>query len=77
MFFGAFLDVNHFSGIIKSSNLLQRHPNTSMDVVEGLEEARRVNRAINHFRNVPETMNLAQNRVFWHVSGRKSLSMDS
>ena len=40
MFFGTFLDVNHFPGIIKSSNLLLRHPNTSVDVVEGLEEAR-------------------------------------
>ena len=47
-----------------------------MDVVEGLEEAKRVNRAINHFGDVPETMTLAQNRVFWHVSGRKALSRD-
>ena len=81
MFFGTFLDVNHFSGMVEGSNLLLRHPNTSVDVVEGLEEARRVNRAINHFRDVPETMILAQNRVFWHVfwhvSGRTSLSRDS
>ena len=48
-----------------------------MDVVEGLEGAKRVNRAINHFRDVPETMILAQNRVFLLVSGRKSLSRDS
>ena len=40
MFPGTFLDVNHFSGLVKSSNLLLRHPNTSVDVVEGLEEAR-------------------------------------
>ena len=39
VFFGTFLDVNHFPGIIKSSNLLLRHPNTSVDVVEGLEGA--------------------------------------
>ena len=41
MFSDTFLDVNHFPGIVKSSNLLLRHPNTSVDVVEGLEEARR------------------------------------
>ena len=40
MFFGTFLDVNHFSGMVKSSNLFLRHPNTSVDVVEGLKEAR-------------------------------------
>ena len=73
MFSGTCKDANRFTGIVKSSNLLLRHPNTSVDVVEGLEEARRVNRAINHFRDVPETKILAQNRVFWHVSGRKSL----
>ena len=39
-FFGTFLDVNHFPGIVKSSNLFLRHPNTSVDVVEGLKEAR-------------------------------------
>ena len=38
-FFGTFLDVNHFPGIAKSSNLFLRHPNTSVDVVEGLKEA--------------------------------------
>ena len=76
MFSGTFLDVNDFQKIVKNSNLLLRHPNTSVDVVEGLEETRRVNRAINHFRDVPESMILAQNRVFWNVSGRKSLSRD-
>ena len=54
-----FLDVNDFQGIVKSSNLLLRHPNTSVDVVEGLKEARRVHRAMNLFRDVPETMILA------------------
>ena len=34
-----FLDVNHFPGIVKSSNLLLRHSNTSVDVVEALKEA--------------------------------------
>ena len=77
MFSGTFLDVNDFPGIVKGSNLLLRHPDTSVDVVEGLQEDRRINHAINHFRDVPETMILAQNRVFWHVSGRKSLSRDS
>ena len=38
---GTFLDVNHFLEIVTSSNLLLRHPNTSVDVVEGLKEARR------------------------------------
>ena len=63
--------------MVKSSNLFLGHPNTSVDGVEGLEEARRVNRAINHFRDVPETMISAQNRVFRHVSGRKSLFRDN
>ena len=40
MFFGTFLDVNDFPGTVKSSNLILRHPNTSVDVVEGLEEAK-------------------------------------
>ena len=40
VFSGTFLDVNDFLGIGKSSNLFLRHPNTSVDVVEGLEEAR-------------------------------------
>ena len=51
MFSGTFLDVNDFSGIVKSSNLLLRHPNTSVDVVEGLEG---VNPAINHIRDSPK-----------------------
>ena len=72
-----FLDVNHFPGIVESSNSLLRHPNTSVDVVEGLEGAKSDTSRKNHFRDVPETMILAQNRVFWHVSGRKSLSRDS
>ena len=37
--FGTFLDVNHYLEIVTSSNLLLRHPNTSVDVVEGLKEA--------------------------------------
>ena len=40
VFSGTFLDVNHFPGIAKSSNLFLRHPNTSVDVVEGLKEAK-------------------------------------
>ena len=39
MFFGTFLDVKHFPGMAKSSNLFLRHPNISVDVVEGLEYA--------------------------------------
>ena len=41
VFCGTFLDVNHFRKIVKSSNLLLRHPNTSVDVVEGWEGALR------------------------------------
>ena len=37
VFSGTFLDVNHFQKIVKSSNLLLRHPNTSVYVVEGLK----------------------------------------
>ena len=36
-----FLDVNHLPGIVKSSNMFLRHPNTSVGVVEGLEEVGR------------------------------------
>ena len=32
-----FLVVNDFLGIVKSSNMFLRHPNTSVGVVEGLE----------------------------------------
>ena len=33
--FGIFLDLAHSLGIVKSSNLVRRHPSTSADVVEG------------------------------------------
>ena len=39
VFCGTFLDVNHFRKIVKSSNFLLRHPNTFVNVVEGLEGA--------------------------------------
>ena len=39
VFCGTFLGVNHFRKIVKSSNLLLRHPNTFVNVVEGLERA--------------------------------------
>ena len=68
---GTFLDVNHFPGIVKSSNLILRHPNISVDVVEGLEEARSDTSRNKSFPGRPGTMILAQLRVFWHVSGRK------
>ena len=48
-----------------------------MDAVKGLEEARGGKSRNKSLSGRPETMNLAQNRVFWHVSGRKSLSRDS
>ena len=38
--FGTFLYVNHFLEIVTSSNLFLRHPNTSVDVVEGLKQAK-------------------------------------
>ena len=34
--FGTFLDLAHSLGLVKSSNLVQRHPSTSADVVEGV-----------------------------------------
>ena len=71
VFSGTFLDVNHFSGIVKSSNLLLRHPNTSVDVVGGLQEARSDKSRNESLKGRSETMILAQHRVFWHVSGRK------
>ena len=77
VFFGTFLDVNHLPGMVESSNLLPRHPNTSVDVVERFEEARSDKPRNKSLPGRPETMILAQNRVFWHVSGRKSLSRDS
>ena len=71
MFFGTFLDVNRFSGMVKSSNLFLRHPNTSVDVVEGLKEARSDTSRNKSLSGRPETLILAQDRVFWQVSGRK------
>jgi hypothetical protein len=37
--FGTFSDLNHFLGRVESLNLFLRHVITSVDVVEGLEEA--------------------------------------
>ena len=71
------MDVNDFIGIVKSSNLFLRHPNTSADVVEGLEGALRKKSRNKSRPGRPQTMILAQNRDFSHVSGRKSLSRDS
>ena len=34
---GTFLDLAHSLGLVKSSNLVRRHPSTSADVVEGLD----------------------------------------
>ena len=34
--FGIFLDLAHSLGLVKSSNLVWRHPNTSADVLEGV-----------------------------------------
>ena len=34
--FGRFLDLAHSLGLVNSSNLVPRHPNTSADVVEGV-----------------------------------------
>ena len=67
MFSGTFLDVYDFPGIVKSSNLLLRHFNTSVDVVEGLEEAAWGKSRNKSLPGSPETMILAQNRDFWHV----------
>ena len=72
--FGTFLDVTHFLWGVKSSKWFLRHPNTSVDVVEGLEEARSDKSRYKSLPGRPENMILAQNSVFWHVSERKSLS---
>ena len=56
MFSGTFLDVNHFLEIVKSSNLFLRHPNTSVVVVEGLEESTRGKSRNKSLRDVPKTM---------------------
>ena len=74
--FGTFLGVNDFLEIGESSNLFLRHPNTSVDVVEGFKEARSDKSRNKSLPGRPETMIVAQNRVSWHVSGRKSLSRD-
>ena len=34
--FGIFLDLAHSLGLVNSSNLVCRHPNTSADVLEGV-----------------------------------------
>ena len=34
--FGIFLDLAHSLGLVKSSNLVWRHPSTSADVLEGV-----------------------------------------
>ena len=34
---GTFLDLAHSLGLVKSSNLVRRHPSTSADVLEGLD----------------------------------------
>ena len=39
MRFDTFLDVTHFLRGVNASNLFLRHPNISVDVVEGLEYA--------------------------------------
>ena len=77
MFSGTFLDVNHFPGIVKSSNLFLRHHETSVDVVDVVEGASSDTSRNKSLPGRPETMILAQDRVFWHVSGRKSLSRNS
>ena len=62
--FGTFLDVTHFLRGVKSSNLFLRHPNTSVDVVEGLEEARSDKSRYKSLPGRPENMILAQNSAF-------------
>ena len=40
VYVGTFLDVTHFLRGVNGSNLFVKRPNTSVDTVEGLEEAR-------------------------------------
>ena len=73
--------MNDFLEIVTSSNLLLRHPNTTVDVVEGLKEATgdetRNKSLLGRPGNLGFWLRMAQNRMFWHVSGRKSLSRDT
>ena len=66
---GTFLDVNHFPGIVKSSNLLLRHPNTSVDVVEGSEEARRGKSCNTSLLGRPGTHDFGSEKPFWAPRG--------
>ena len=75
--FGTFLDVAHFPRGVKSSNLFLRHSSTSVDVVEGLDEARMDNSRLSHSLDVPKFKIELLESLFWHVSGRNSLSTGS
>ena len=55
---------NSLSTGVKSSNLFLRHPNTSVDAVEGLEEARSDKSRYKSLPGRPENMILAQNSAF-------------
>ena len=72
MISGTFLDVHLFPGIVKSSNLLLRHPNTSVDVVEGLEGALRKrsrNKSLpGRPRRVPEWLKIVFSCSFLYVN---------
>ena len=69
--FGTVLDVNHVPEIVTTSHLLQRHPNTSVDVVEGLQEALRNKSRNKSLPGSPGNHDFSSKSRFLHVSGRK------
>ena len=59
-----FLDLIHLLEGVNCSNLFLRRPNTSVDAVEGLEEARSDKSRYKSLPGRPENMILAQNSAF-------------
>ena len=55
--------------MFKSSNLLLRHPNTSVDVVEGLEEARSDKSRNKSLPGRPRTHDFGSEKPFWALRG--------
>ena len=69
MFSGTFLGVNHFPEIVKSSNLLLRHPDTSVDVVEGFKEASSDKSRDKLLPGRPGTHDFGSEKPFWALRG--------
>ena len=69
MFSGTFLDVNHFPGIVKSSNLLLGHPKPSVDVVVWLKAARNGKSCNTSLLGRPGTHDFGSEKPFWAPRG--------